>query len=97
MTISTQFGITFNNVENRIKSYDFIESFISNNHPDFSKVPNTEALVKKFLDILKRLENLEFAFLLVHSGFIPEQYPADSSPETLYSKLQLGNVIFKIT
>lgn len=87
MTISTQFGITFNNVENRIKSYDFIESFISNNHPDFSKVPNTEALVKKFLDILKRLENLEFAFLLVHSGFIPEQYPADSSPETLYSKL----------
>ncbi|MBF4328725.1 HindIII family type II restriction endonuclease, partial [Vibrio anguillarum] len=49
--------------------------------------PNTEALVKKFLSDLKKLDNLEFAFLLVHSGFIPEQYPADSSPETLYSKL----------
>uniref|UniRef100_UPI00188A8334 HindIII family type II restriction endonuclease n=1 Tax=Vibrio anguillarum TaxID=55601 RepID=UPI00188A8334 len=53
----------------------------------FSTTPNTEALVKKFLSDLKKLDNLEFAFLLVHSGFIPEQYPADSSPETLYSKL----------
>lgn len=87
MTISTQFGESFNNVESRIESYDLIEDFISKHHPDFSKVPNTEALVEKFLAKLKKLENLEFAFLLVHSGFIPEQYPADSSPETLYSKL----------
>lgn len=87
MTISTQFGITFNNVKNRIESYDFLENFILINHPDFRIVPNTESLVESFLVQLKKLDDLEFAFLLVHSGFIPEQYPADSSPETLYSKL----------
>ena len=87
MTISTQFGESFNNIESRIESYDLIENFISKNHPDFSKALDTESLVVKFLEQLKELTNLEFSFLLVHSGFIPEQYPADSSPETLYSKL----------
>ena len=71
----------------RSESYRFIERFIEENVTDWSSPPNTDAIVKLFWDKLKTLSKGEFAFLLCHSGYIPEFYGHDSSQETLYSKL----------
>ncbi|WP_298903549.1 HindIII family type II restriction endonuclease [uncultured Psychroserpens sp.] len=80
------FGLKLD-INQRKKSYDFIETFIETNVTDWSTAPDTEAVEIAFTETLKTLSNNELAFLLVHSGYIPEFYGHDSSQETLYSKL----------
>lgn len=80
------FGADLNN-DARKKSYDFIEDFISENVKDWRKAPDTDALESSFSEKIKKLDNTNLAFLICHSGYIPEFYEHDSSQETLYSKL----------
>lgn len=74
-------------LEERVKSFDYIESFISEMVEDWSKSPDTDAIEREFSKRIKQLDKIHFAFLLSHSGYIPEFYKHDSSQETLYSKL----------
>ncbi len=75
------------NKQKRAKNYDFIENFIKNNVKDWDVAPDTDRIEKEFTKKLKSINDNEFAFLLLHSGYIPEFYEHDSSQETLYSKL----------
>lgn len=85
--ISQYFGYDFTKRESRIASYDYIENFIADQHVDWSTPPNTAFIVKNFIKAVSKFSDPEFSFLIVHSGYIPENYEADSSAETLYSKL----------
>lgn len=71
----------------RRKSFRYIEDFIEREVTSWNSPPDTDSLTKKFSTELKKLNKKQFAFLLMHSGFIPEFYSHDSSQETLYSKL----------
>ncbi|MFS4492913.1 HindIII family type II restriction endonuclease [Maribacter sp. 2308TA10-17] len=71
----------------RKASYDFIETFIEKSVSDWNTAPDTDTIEIAFTVKLKALSDRELAFLLVHSGYIPEFYSHDSSQETLYSKL----------
>lgn len=73
--------------EERKMSYDYIENFISENVENWSIAPNTDKLEVAFSKKIQELDNIDFAFLVCHSGYIPEFYEHDSSQETLYSKL----------
>jgi hypothetical protein len=73
--------------DQRKASYDFIETFIESSVTDWSSAPDTEAIEIAFTGKIKTLSDNELAFLLVHSGYIPEFYAYGSSQETLYSKL----------
>jgi len=81
------FGAHFRAKANRIQSYDYIEDFIARSHIDWSTAPNTAKVVEAFIREISALPATEFTFLVAHSGYIPEVYEADSSQETLYSKL----------
>tara|TARA_B100000795_G_C22793961_1_gene438401 strand:+ start:685 stop:1704 length:1020 start_codon:yes stop_codon:yes gene_type:complete len=85
--IEDYFGKEFTSVDARLKSYDFLETFISEHYLDESVPPNTRIIVQNFIATLKSLSDCRFSFLLFHSGYIPESYLPDSSKETLYSKL----------
>jgi hypothetical protein len=84
--ISRLFGYQLS-YEQRVRSYTFLEDFISHEVSDWSIPPDTTSLIIKFFEVLKGLNNNELSFLLCHSGYIPEFYSHDSSEETLYSKL----------
>ncbi|ALZ98137.1 hypothetical protein APT61_19805 [Leclercia adecarboxylata] len=71
----------------RIESYDFLEKFLLQSHSDWRVPPSTEIIISKLLLELKKLTNEQLAFLICHSGYIPEIYNPDSSPETLYTKM----------
>lgn len=74
--------------ESRIRSYDFIESFV--NAIDWSKWGNgyyTDEAETEFSRQISGLSKTDFEFLLLHCGYIPDYYGKDSSPETLFSKL----------
>ena len=76
--------------EDRITSYDYIESFISEAVGDWSKWNKdigTDKVEEKFSNEISKWPNPKFEFLLIHSGYIPDYYGKDSSEETLYSKL----------
>lgn len=73
--------------EQRIYYYDFIENFIADNVKDWSKPPETDKIADTFGNVISKFAIEDFAFLLSHSGYIPEFYEHDSSQETLYSKL----------
>lgn len=73
--------------EERRESYDYIEDFIFNNVKDWTKAPDTDTLEDIFSKEIQNLSDVDFAFLVCHSGYIPEFYEHDSSQETLYSKL----------
>lgn len=73
--------------EQRIQSYDYVENFIAEQVKDWSVAPDTDAIEAEFSKRLSHMEKEDFAFLILHSGYIPEFYPHDSSQETLYSKL----------
>lgn len=76
--------------EDRLASYDFIEKFIEENVADWSKWNidiQTDDIEALFSEKIGEMENTEFEFLLLHSGYIPDYYGKDSSQETLYSKL----------
>lgn len=85
--IGKWFGDSYRDRDTRLKSYDFLEDHIEGAHLDWSRSPPTEKIATAFADQVTKLSSQEFAFLLCHSGFIPETYGADSSQETLFSKL----------
>ncbi|SHG26419.1 HindIII family type II restriction endonuclease [Flagellimonas flava] len=84
--INKLFGIDLDS-SGRAESYDYIESFIEKHVADWTKPPKTEEIVDLFFKELKQIPDNELAFLICHTGFIPEFYGHDSSQETLYSKL----------
>ncbi|EOB7984979.1 HindIII family type II restriction endonuclease [Pseudomonas aeruginosa] len=81
------FGEAFTENEARYQSYELLENFIRDSHTDWDAAPATEKLAAEFSKILGGMDDREFSFLLCHSGYIPETYKADSSQETLYTKL----------
>jgi len=87
-TISACFGPDLCNVEVRKQSYDLLRAFVTDNHNwSGSAAPNSDVLVPGLRAVLSKLTKQEFAFLLCHSGFIPEEYEPDSSEETIYTKM----------
>jgi len=86
-SIEKYFGNEFSSLETRVKSYDFLETFVRLHYADQSKPPNTKTIVQSLIKKLKSFSDSQFSFLLTHTGYIPEHYLPDSSEETLYSKL----------
>lgn len=85
--IEKWFGEGFIENESRYASYEALGEFIKRQHTDWGTAPDTEKLALGFSEQLGALSTHEFAFLLCHTGYIPEIYKADSSQETLYTKL----------
>ncbi len=86
--VSQYFGVTLKAAKSRQDSYDFLRTFVADNHDWSGKAaPNSDVIVPKLRAKLSKLSKEEFAFLLCHSGFIPEEYEHDSSEETIYTKL----------
>lgn len=79
--------------EKRITSYNFIEKFIADLNLDRSEAPKTLEIVSAFQYIISNLDKYAFAFLILHSGYIPEGYAADSSAETLYYSKMIEAVV----
>lgn len=76
------------NIESRKESYDFLRSFVRDNHDWASGgAPDSDKFVEKLNSELAQFSDQQFAFLLCHTGFIPEEYDHDSSEETIYTKL----------
>lgn len=84
--INKSFNINLDE-NSRKESYDYIENFIEVNVPSWETPPDTDAMVNLFNTEIKAMSDGEFAFMLCHTGYIPEFYGHDSSQETLYSKL----------
>jgi hypothetical protein len=77
----------FSKIRNREDSYNYLEKFIEEETSNYREPIKTSYLLSVFQDEVKEFTNSELAFLLIHSGFIPEHYSPDSSEETFYSKL----------
>jgi hypothetical protein len=71
----------------RTALYDYIEDYIAGKVAVWTKSPDTDAIAASFSSDIKQLDNSDFSFLLLTTGYIPEFYGHDSSQETLYSKL----------
>lgn len=71
----------------RENSYNCIERFIERETSNYTISIQTNILLEKFQKYISQLSNADLAFLLIHSGLIPEHYKPDSSEETFYSKL----------
>ncbi len=84
--VAKYFGSKWRREGARCESYRLLER-IAEATPTAGSIPNTEAAVKLLLAELASLSDQDFAFLLTHSGFIPDHYGDDSSEETLYTKL----------
>jgi hypothetical protein len=80
--ITQWYGEKFADEANRVKSYDLLKTIV-----EATPLTNTEAGLRLINAEFKNLSDQEFAFLVAHSGFIPDHYGDDSSEETLYSKL----------
>jgi hypothetical protein len=80
--IALIYGESFRSEKNRVKSYGLLESIVATTPPTNTTV-GLQILAKELAEI----SDHQFAFLLTHSGFIPDQFGDDSSEETLYSKL----------
>jgi hypothetical protein len=86
--ISEIFGKEYESLASRKASYEFLQSFVATNHDwKGAKPPDSDLMVSRLRAKLQALSNQQFAFLLCHSGYIPEEYPHDSSEETIYTKL----------
>ncbi len=81
------FGSDSNSKEWRIAKYNYLEKFIFDRHENWDSAPDTNRILKEFESKISEMSKQELAFLLCHTGYIPEQYDPDSSQETLYSKL----------
>ncbi len=81
-TVTKYFGNKFREEEARLKSYNLLESIVK-----LTTTNNTTYGLNLLTDELSKFTDQEFAFLLTHSGFIPDHYGDDSSEETLFSKL----------
>lgn len=86
-SITRWFSDHYASYSNRFESYEYIQNYIQNEHFNWSVAPNTNVIATKFSAHLRTLSLKDFSFLLCHTGYIPEIYKADSSQETLYSKL----------
>lgn len=86
--IAAQFGDEFKDLQKRQNSYDFLRNFIATSH-DWKKAasPDSDLLVPALQAKLRPMTAKQFAFLLCHSGYIPEEYSHDSSEETIYTKM----------
>ncbi len=76
--------------DDKISSFDFIETFIAHNVKDWSKWNisfGTDEIESLFSNTIHSMPKKQFEFLLLHCGYIPDYYGKDSSQETLYSKL----------
>jgi hypothetical protein len=80
------FGQEFSDPSRRHGSYTHLETIVSDAPRTTAGVPRTEEAVALFRPLISGLKDKELAFLIVHSGFIPDHYEDDSSDETLYSK-----------
>jgi hypothetical protein len=82
------YGDASKGVDRRKASYDMLRTFIFSNH-DWKKgaPPDSDILGPGMQEILGRMTKEEFAFLLCHTGFIPEEFEPDSSEETIYTKM----------
>ena len=67
---------------------DFVEMIFNDNHNDGMALDSDKAArdFQRFLQICYA-DDEDFCLLLICAGFIPDLYEADSSEETLYSKL----------
>lgn len=83
--ITSVFGTAYAELSERIESYEVIERFIVDLGIYYSG--KTEEHVSDLRDIIRDLNTQQFAFLICHTGYIPEEYSHDSSEETLFSKL----------
>jgi hypothetical protein len=77
----------FSQILYREHSYNYIERFIERQTNNYKYLIDTSMLLAKFQEDISKLHDNDLAFLLIHSGLIPEHYKADSSEETFYSKL----------
>ncbi|MBR4508586.1 MAG: HindIII family type II restriction endonuclease, partial [Elusimicrobiaceae bacterium] len=64
------------------QAYYYIKNFVDKNNNK-----NTDMVASEFEATIKNLPDEDIIYLLLFSGFIPDLYLADSSDETLYSKL----------
>ncbi|MBJ9596419.1 HindIII family type II restriction endonuclease [Citrobacter werkmanii] len=85
--IAHWFSEHYASYSNRFESYEYIQNYIQKEHSNWDVAPNTNVIATKFSAHLRTLSLKDFSFLLCHTGYIPEVYKADSSQETLYSKL----------
>lgn len=76
----------FPTLTERIYSYEYIENFIHKNR-DGNNPINTLSFLQRFESEISEMDKSTFFFLLLHCGAIPELYIADSSEESIYSKL----------
>ncbi len=77
----------FSQILYREHSYNYLERFIERETDGYKLNIQTNVLLEKFQQNISQYSNPDLAFLLMHSGLIPEHYKADSSEETFYSKL----------
>lgn len=70
----------------RESSYELLESYVTQATATDGSVV-TDHTLGAFRKDLTSLSDQHLAFLLAHSGFIPDHYGADSSQETLHTKL----------
>jgi hypothetical protein len=80
------FGSEFVESNRRSESYSLIETIVSDAPRSVSGTPRTEEAIAVYRPLISGLTDQQLAFLLTHSGFIPDHYEDDSSDETLYSK-----------
>ena len=82
------FGPAFAGVAVRTTSYDLLRNVVLGSHNwQAGGSPDTPRAVARLEAKLKGMTKAELAFLICHTGYIPEEYEHDSSEETLYSKL----------
>ncbi len=80
------YGKKFADEAARVKSYGLLETIVTAT-PTNAGAPNTETGLKLLEADFATLSDQDFAFLIAHTGFIPDHYGDDSCEETLYSKL----------
>lgn len=86
--IERYFGSRYLDVNLRMKSYDFLQNFVNQQHNWASgRAPDSDVLAAQLRQQLRAFSREDFAFLLCHTGYIPEEYAHDSSEETIYTKL----------
>jgi hypothetical protein len=84
--LSPYFGDEVRDPDWRSASYELLEGYVEKATRPNGTV-ETDATVLRLQEQLGQLSIESLSFLLVHTGFIPDHYGADSSQETLHTKL----------
>jgi hypothetical protein len=85
--MNSYFSTELKNEQYRRFFYEHTEAFINRSVSCWDSSPDTNKLASIYWGELKKLSNNDLSFLTLVTGYIPEFYGADSSQETLYSKL----------